>query len=300
MNESSRAAARQGAAATATAFFIWGLFPLYFKSLHTLSAWQISAWRCVMACSLAFACLCWRGELGKARAALAASTVRWRLLCSASLLGSNWLLYIWGVGHGHVLTASLGYFINPLMNVLLGVLVLSERLNRLQWSAVAVAAGGVAVLTYESGELPWLALSLAATFSLYGLIRKTVAVESLPGLAVESLLALPLCVAYLVWNEVRDGGMQHYDWWVRSMLLLSGPLTAIPLLLFAFGARRISYATVGMLQYLSPTLQFACGVWVFHESLPPSRLACFAVIWLALLIYAADSLWRSRKLRVLG
>lgn len=296
---STQQVVRSGVVATATAFFVWGLLPLYLKPLHSIPAIQIASWRYVMGCLFTFGWLMWRGELQQARIALATPAVRWRLLCAASLLAVNWTLYAWGVAHGQVLTTSLGYFINPLVNVLLGVLVLAERLNRLQWTAVAIAATGVALLTINTGELPWIAFGLAGTFSVYGLIRKTAAVEALPGLASETLLMLPVCILYMTWAELQYGDVFHHDVWIQLLLILSGAITAIPLVLFAYGARRINYATVGMLQYIGPSLQFIIGIAVYRESLSSARLLCFVLIWTALVIYAGDSLWRSRTSRAM-
>ena len=292
--------ARSGVIATLSAFFIWGLLPLYLKPLHAVAALQITAWRCLMGGVFAVGWLVWRGEFAKVRAALANPSVRWRLLGSATLLSVNWILYAWSVAHGQVLTASLGYFINPLVNVLLGVVVLSERLNWLQWLAVTLATAAVAWLTISSGELPWIALVLASTFSLYGLLRKIAAVEALPGLAAETLLVMPAALIYLVCSEALQGDVLHHSVLEQVLLIIAGPVTAIPLVLFAFGARRINYATVGMLQYIAPTLQFIVGVMIYRESLSSARLVCFSLIWLALAIYAGDSVWRSRALRALA
>lgn len=291
MGSSSEAERRSGALAAALAFLIWGLLPLYLKPLHDLPAPQVAAWRYLMACLFAFACLMWRGELRDAVAALSAPRLLARLACSSALLGCNWTLYVWGVAHGHVLITSLGYFINPLVNVLLGVAVLGERLRPLQWLAVALAACGVLALSVVAGSVPWIALALAVSFSLYGLIRKTAPVAALPGLAVETLLAMPVVLLLLAGTaDARASAFEHSGW-IWTLLMFSGPITAIPLILFAYGARRIEYATVGMLQYIGPSLQFLTGILVFHEPLSAARLACFGLIWLALAVYAASH-WR--------
>lgn len=295
-----RQATRRGVSAAAGAFFIWGMLPLYLRPLHAVAALQIASWRYIMGCLFAFAWLGWRGEISKARAALATPAVRWRLLATGALLAVNWTLYAWGVAHGQVLTTSLGYFINPLVNVALGVLVLSERLNPIQWLAIAIAAAGVVLLSINTGELPWIALGLAFSFGFYGLVRKTAAVEALPGLAVETLLMLPLCFLYLLWSEMSNGDVLHHSPGIQVLLVLSGPFTAIPLVLFAYGVRRVNYTTVGMLQYIGPTLQFILGVGLYRETLSPAKLTCFICIWAALLIYAADSIWRARRTRELA
>jgi len=203
---------------------------------------------------------------------------------------------VFAVMSGQVLEASLGYFINPLVSVLLGVLVLRERLRPVQWVAVALAAAGVAWLTLQTGRLPWMALMLACSFAVYGLIRKTARLGALEGLTLETLLLAPLVLPALAWITLAQGGaMARGDWALDGWLLLSGPLTALPLLFFGAAARRLPLATVGLVQYLSPTLQFVLGVWVFHEPLLPARLLGFVLIWAGLALYSADALRRMSK-----
>jgi chloramphenicol-sensitive protein RarD len=287
---------RSGLAAAVGAFLIWGLFPLYLKPLSDVPALQILAHRIAWCCLLVFAWLAWRGELGAVRRALADPGTRLRLVASASLISVNWLVYVWAVTNGQVVEASLGYFINPLLNVVLGVLVLKERLNRAQWIAVTLAALGVAYLTAFAGRPPWIALVLAASFGTYGLIRKMAAVESVPGLAAETLLLAPFAVGWLLWCEAQgSGAFGHASAGVNALLLGSGLATALPLALFAYGARLIRYSTIGLLQYVGPTLQFLIGVLVFGEPFPRARAVGFVLIWLGLVFYAADSLWRSRR-----
>jgi chloramphenicol-sensitive protein RarD len=209
---------------------------------------------------------------------------------SALLLAGNWLLYVWAVHEGHVVEASLGYFINPLVNVLLGVLVLHERLKPVQWIAVALAAAGVLWLTVLSGRLPWIALTLACTFGLYGLMRKTASLGALEGLALETVLLAPIVLPWLAWWTFANGGaLARGDPGLALLLLAAGPLTAAPLLLFAAGARRLRLATVGLLQYVSPTIQLALGLWVFGEPFDAVRLVGFTFIWAALALYSADA-----------
>jgi chloramphenicol-sensitive protein RarD len=288
-------AAPKGIAAAASAFAAWGLFPLFFKLLHAVSAPQVIAHRVVWSCLILLGYIALRGELREVRAALAARRVVLRLALSATLISVNWLVYVWAVMHGHVVDASLGYFINPLVNVLLGIVLLAERLNRVQWVAVAFAAAGVAYLTFVTGHLPWISLTLALSFSSYGLIRKVVQVEALPGLAAETLLLVPCACAYLLWCEAAgSGAFGHSPPGIDMLLIASGPLTAITLFLFAYGARRIPYSTMGLLQYIAPSLQLACGVFAFHEPFAATHAAGFALIWTALIIYAGDGLWRAR------
>jgi chloramphenicol-sensitive protein RarD len=287
---------RSGLLATLTAFGIWGVLPLYLRPLGEVPALQITAHRIVESCLLVFAWLAFKGQLGAVRTALADPVSRRRLIASTLMISINWIVYVWAVGNGHVVDASLGYFINPLVSVLMGVLILSERLDRAQWAAVALAACGVAYLTYATGRVPWIALVLALTFGTYGLIRKVVAVEPVPGLAVETLLLLPLSIGWLAWCEWQGtGAFGHQGRGIDALLVGSGIVTALPLTLFAYGARRIRLSTVGLLQYFGPTLQFLCGVFVFHEAFPRTRFIGFAIIWSALAIYIADNLWRNRR-----
>ena len=291
----ARPTAASGFAAAVTAFLIWGLFPLYLKPLAAVPAPEIMAHRIVWCCLLVFGWLAVRGELNLVRAALADRVSRLRLMGSAVLISINWLIYVWAVSNGHVVEASLGYFINPLLNVVLGVMVLKERLNRAQWFAVGLAGLGVLYLAIIAGRPPWIALSLAASFGMYGLIRKVVAVEAVPGLATETLLLAPFAAAFLVWSEMHgSGALGHSSFPIGALLVGSGLATALPLALFAYGARLIPLSTIGLVQYIGPTLQFLIGVLVFHEPFTPSRAVGFVLIWTALAIYAADSLWRSR------
>lgn len=288
---------KTGLAACCTAFVIWGLLPLYLKALHAVPVLQVTAQRLVWGCVLAITWLGLSGKLGLVRTALGNPPTRWRLCASATLISLNWITYVWGVANNHVVETSLGYFINPLLNVTLGVLVLSERLNRAQWIAVSLAAAGVGYLTWSAGRLPWISLALAASFGLYGLVRKMVAVEAFAGFAAETLLLLPFGLGYLIWSELHGvGAMGHLGIGTDLLLVFGGPLTAAPLVLFAVGARRLPYSTVGLLQYIGPTLQLMLGVLVFHETFSGPRVTGFAIIWAALAIYAADGLWRSRKL----
>lgn len=286
----------KGFAASAIAFAIWGLFPLYFHPLRQISALQVICHRVVWSCVFVLVWTAMRGELSTLRATLGNRSVVWRLAITATLITTNWFVYVWAVMNDHVVEASLGYFINPLVNVLLGVALLSERLSRAQWTAIALAASGVAYLTFVAGRPPGIALTLAFSFGLYGLIRKVAQVESLPGLATETLVLLPVAVAYLVWCEsAGTGALGHAGPAVDTLLIGTGPLTAITLFLFAYGARLLPYSTVGILQYITPTLQLACGVFALHEPFERSRILGFALIWAALIVYAGEGLWRSRK-----
>lgn len=281
----------------AGAFLCWGLFPLYFHAIKEVPAAEILAHR--MAWSLLFLMLVLlvRRQWKWLPQVLRQPKVVASFLASAFLLSANWFVYIWAVNHGHVVDASLGYFINPLVNVLLGMLVLKEKLRRGQWLAIALAALGVGWLTWQAGQLPWIALILAATFGTYGLLRKTAALAALEGLSFETLMLFPLAVGYLAWltmhgqNTFLNTGSDATRW----LLVAAGPTTAIPLLLFAAGARRIPMSVLGMLQYMSPTLQMLLGVWFFHEAFSSNRLLGFVLIWSALALYMAEGWLQGRN-----
>jgi len=292
----SKKLSAEGLLAAFSAFVIWGAFPLYLKPLLGVPSLQIICHRIVWACVVVFGWLLVRGELGELRKPLTSPAILWRLAASALLITINWLGFVWGVGHGHVLEASLGYFINPLVNVLLGVVILRERLNTAQWTAVGIAAAAVVYLTVATGSVPWIALTLAASFSTYGFIRKVVHVEALQGLAVETLALLPLAAGYLIWCEMMGtGALGHSSVLVNALLLGCGPMTAVPLFLFAFGARLIPYSTVGLLLYVAPSLQLLVGIFLYHEPFFGPRALGFVLIWAALLIYVGDGVWRARK-----
>jgi chloramphenicol-sensitive protein RarD len=288
----------RGLAAATAAFVICGLFPVYLHPLHDVAAIQVIAHRVTWSCLFILVWLVARGELGRLSSTLTKPALLARLTVTALLISCNWLVYVWSVTHEHILDTSLGYYINPLMNVVLGVFVLKERLNRAQWVAVALAAAAVLYLAVLGGRPPWIALTLAVSFSLYGLLRKVISVAALPGLATETLVLLPFALAYLAWCQASGtGALTNSGAGIAALLIGSGLVTAIPLFLFAYGARALPYSTVGVLQYIAPSLQLVCGVYVFHESFGTTRAAGFAVIWLALLIYAVDGLWRSRSPR---
>src|SRR5258708_37802898 len=288
----------KGFTAAAAAFAMWGVVPLYVRPLRHVSPFQVIAHRVVWSCVFVLAWMAMRGELASLRATLANRRVVWRLAVTAAWIPINGIFYVGAVMNGHVVESSLGYFINPLVNVLMGVALLSERLTRARWTAVALAATGVAYLTIVAGRPPWIALVLAFSFGTYGLIRKVVKVESLPGLATETLVLLPFAVAYLFWCEsAGTGALGHARPAIHALLIGSGPLTAIALFLFAYGARRLPYSTVGVLQSIAPTLQLACGAFAFHEPFARTRAIGFALIWAALLIYAGEGLWLSRRQR---
>ncbi|MFH7044628.1 EamA family transporter RarD [Paucibacter sp. JuS9] len=289
-NESSK-----GVLYAAAAYAAWGLFPLFFKQLGHVGAQEVVAHRTVWSLLFVMALLLVKKHFSWMRAVLGQPKVLAAFALSAVLLATNWLIYVWAVQNDHVLDASLGYFINPLVNVALGFAVLHERPRKLQWLAVGLAATGVVWLTVQAGRLPWVALSLAFSFGFYGLLRKIAPLGALEGLTVETLVLAPIAIGALAWWSLQGhSAFVSGDSFTLFMLLLSGPLTAITLLLFASGARRIPMTTLGLLQYIAPTTQFVLGVWLYHEPFQPSRLVGFALIWAALAVYSLESLLRSR------
>jgi chloramphenicol-sensitive protein RarD len=290
---------RRGYAAALAAFGIWGVFPLYLIGLRQVSAMQITAHRIVWSMVFVLAWLAVMGELDKLRAAVTRPGVLIRLVASAFFIAVNWIGFAWAVNNHHVLEVSLAYFIGPLLNVLLGIGVLRERLNVAQWVSVAFAAAGVAYLTFVAGKTPWIALMVGSSFAFYGLIRKTVSIDALPGLAIETLLLAPFAAGYLIWAEMTGiGVLGHSTGLVDTLLLVGGVITSVPLVLFSFGARQVPYSTIGVLQFIAPTLQLLCGLIVFNEPFEPSRATGFVLIWIGLFIYAANALWRARTPKV--
>lgn len=279
------------------AFFCWGIFPLYFHALAEVPAMEMLAHRMLWSLLFLALVLTARRQWKWLPQTLRQPRILGSFVASAVLLSANWFVYIWSVNNGHVIDASLGYFINPLVNVLLGVLVLKEKLRRAQWVAIAAAACGVLWLTWSAGQVPWIALILGITFGSYGLLRKTAALAALEGLSLETIILFPLALCYVVWLTVQGQNTfvnSEFDS-TRWLLAAAGPITAVPLLLFAAGARRIPMAALGLIQYLSPTMQALLGVWVFHEAFPPARLLGFVIIWAALALYVAEGLWANKR-----
>jgi chloramphenicol-sensitive protein RarD len=285
-----------GAAAAALAYCLWGIFPLYIKQVASVSPLEIVAHRSVWCLVFMLALLAVLKRFAWLRDALRHPRTLAVFAASALLLSANWLIYVWAVNNDSVLDASLGYFINPLVNVMLGYLVLKERPRAGQWAAVTLAALGVLWLTLGAGQLPWVALVLAASFGLYGLLRKTAPLGAIEGLTLETLVLAPLMAVLLAWFVFSGTGRFTHGGAVLDVwLVLAGPFTAVPLLLFAYGARRVTLATLGLLQYLGPSIQFLLGVYVYHEPFEPARFVGFGLIWAALVVYSAEGLWRLRR-----
>lgn len=284
---------RSGIIYAALAFFCWGLFPIYFHALGDVPPLQILAHRMLWSLAFLLVLLVLRRQW-KWLHLVRQPRVFFSFLLSALLLSANWLVYIWSVTNHHVIEASLGYFINPLVNIMLGYLILKERMRAMQWVAIAMAALGVAWLTWQAGTVPWIALFLAFSFGGYGLLRKTAALGPLEGLSFETIVLFPLAAGYVIWLTLHGQNVfiNTASDTTRVLLIMAGPLTAIPLLLFATGARKIPLSVLGLLQYLSPTLQFLLGVWLFKEAFSADRLVGFALIWAALALFAGEGLLR--------
>jgi chloramphenicol-sensitive protein RarD len=279
----------------ALAFACWGLFPLYFRIVTTVPATEILAHRIVWSLALLFALLTGRRQWAWLAPVLRQPKVLRAFAASSLLLAINWLTYLWAVNNGHVLDASLGYFINPLVNVLLGYTLLHERPRPVQWMALGLAAAGVLWLTVAAGRLPWIALVLAASFGAYGLLRKIAPLGALEGLTLETMLLTPLAVVALGYAAAAgNASFPAPDAATNFWLIGFGPITALPLLLFAAAARRLPLTTLGLMQYIGPTLQFMLGIWVFREPFSAVRLVGFGGIWIALLLYSVDG-WRAGR-----
>jgi chloramphenicol-sensitive protein RarD len=286
-----RREASNGALSAALCYLIWGLVPLYWHQLASVAATELIAHRLVWSLVFVAGLLFWRGGMAELRVALSSGRGLAIHLLSSLLLTGNWLVYVWGVNHGHVIECSLGYFLVPLLNVALGRWVLHEQLRPTQIVAIGCAALGVAIQVWQVGRLPWIALALAVTFGGYGLLRKRSALGPLTGLATETTLLAPAAAAFLLWREFNGGGaLGHAPATTQALVLSTGVVTAIPLLLFAYGARRIRLTTLGLLQYIAPTVQFTLGVTVFHEPFARERLLAFAFIWAGLALYTWDNL----------
>ncbi|MFG1648794.1 EamA family transporter RarD [Micromonospora sp. NPDC049275] len=280
------------------AYLLWGFFPLYFKLLRPTGPLEILAHRIVWSVLFVALLLGALRNVGFLRALLRRPWTVAGIVAAAALIAVNWGTYIYGVSSDRVVETALGYFINPLVVVLLGVTVLRERLRPAQWIALGIGGAAVAVLAVDYGRLPWLALTLAFSFAGYGLIKKRLGLPAAEGLFVESaVLALP-ALGYLAWlSRHAELTFGHVSAGHTALLVLAGAATAIPLLLFAGAANRLPLTGLGMIQYLAPILQLACGVLIFHEPMPPARLAGFALVWLALIVFTADAVDQSRRAR---
>jgi chloramphenicol-sensitive protein RarD len=268
------------------AYVIWGLFPIYWKWLHAVPALQLIGHRVLWSCVMLVVMVVVAGQWKSFRSSMNARNT-WIYALAGILIAINWTVYVWAVNSNFVVETSLGYFMTPLVSILLGVLVLGERLTIEQWLAVGLAAIGVLYLTFAYGSLPWIALTLACSFGTYGLVKKLAPLNAVHGLALETCLLLLPALAYLIQQDNRGVGAFLHGSVGRDLLIVStGPVTAIPLLLFAASTQRIPLSTVGLFQYINPSLQFLIGVFLYHEPFTRSRLIGFAIVWVALVLSA--------------
>lgn len=275
-----------------TAYGIWGFFPLFFRQLGHVSPLDVLSNRALWAFAFVAVLLSLRRRWPATLAALRHGPHAWRLSLAALLVGSNWLMFLWAVDQRQVIACSIGYFLTPLVNILLALVVLKERLNRLEWLSVALALAGVANEFIALGTVPWISLFLAGTFGAYGLVRKQVPVDALSGLWVETLAMLPLVGVYALWQQTQGHSVfVAPDGLTQALLAAAGLMTALPLMAFAAATQRLNLATVGMLMYINPTMQFATAVWLFNEPFELKRLLTFALIWAGLGVYSWSG-WR--------
>lgn len=295
--------AARGALAAASGFLFWGLVPVYWKQMQSVSAFELIAHRIVWSLVFLLGVIAWQGRFAAVRDTFRNGRLLGLNLLSSVLLTANWTVYVWAVNSGHVIESSLGYFLVPLVNVALGSLLFHERLRPLQWMAIGCATLGVGLLLVRLGQVPWIGLSIAGTWAGYGLLKKKSALGAITGLGVETLLLFPLAVAALLWwHHTGAGALGRVDVRLHVYVLSVGVITALPLLMFAYGAQRIRLTTLGLLQYLAPSVQFLIGLLVYHEPFDSSRMLAYGVIWGGLVLYSADSFWAQRHnlLKVAG
>jgi len=277
-----------------SAYTLWGLFPIYWPLLKPANPLEIVSHRAVWTLIFCFIILALTKTLKSTLALLKRPKIVAGLFLSSILISINWIIYIYAANTGHVIEASLGYFINPLVVIATGVIVLKEKMRPLQWSAVGIATIGVAVLTIDYGRLPWIALGLALSWGSYGLVKKQLGLGALEGLSIETLLSSGAYLGYLIWLSNRGEGQFSHSLKLTLLLIGGGAVTAIPLLLFNGSTNRLPLTLVGLLQYITPTIQFCIGVWYYHEDMPAARWAGFLIIWVALMSLALDLIRSSR------
>lgn len=282
------------------AFSMWGLFPIYWKFFPEIQAWDLFAHRMVWSFITLILILLFKKQLGELKKIWLNRRIRMMLIVSAFMISSNWLLYIYAVSIGKILEASMGYFLNPIINVFMGGIILKEKIRPGQWPAIILAIAGISFMGYTSGisHFPWIALTLSLTFAAYGLIRKIAHVGSLEGLSFEtSVVLIPtLIIWYFQPGSPTDVFYQLLGWKI-TLLMLAGLVTCAPLVLFAYGARRLPFGTLGFLGYLSPSLKFVCGWLIFHEELSSDKLLAFGIIWIALAFYSLESFWSMNQIK---
>jgi len=290
-------AVKSGVLFAIAAYTMWGIAPMYFKLIDQVPAMEILMHRIIWSVLVLVLLVAVTGKINKVKQAILNPKVMQILLISGLLLAANWFIFIWAINNNHLLEASLGYYINPLLNVFLGRLFLGERLRRMQKVAVGLALSGVAYFIVSYGQLPWVALALAGTFGIYGLLRKQVAVDSLPGLLIESVFLLPPAIVYWIWFAGEYSNMLTNDLPLNITLICAGIVTTAPLLCFTAAAKRIMFSTLGFFQYIGPSLMFVLAAAVYGEPLDNSKLVMFAFVWLALGLFSYDSLRQCQKVK---
>lgn len=288
-----------GGLSAAGGYFFWGITVIFYKQLTHVLPYEVLAHRTVWSVLLTLTLILIFGRWHSFVSALTNTRILLTLIATSLIIGSNWFVFIYSINESRVLETSLGYYINPLISVLIGVWALSEKLTRAQSIAVGLAAMGVAVMTYELGTLPWISLFLAASFALYGYLRKVSRVDPLEGLLIEVLILTPFALAYLWYAEGQDGGtaIMHGDLWTLFLLAMTGPMTTIPLFLFNYGAQRIRLATLGLMQYFAPTIQLLIAVTMYGEHLTGTHIVTFTLIWTGLALFSWDTWQKERELR---
>ena len=277
-----------------SAYILWGLFPLYWPLLKPASAYEIVAHRAVWTLVFCLVVLAFHRKLLVTVKRLREPKILFSLLATSSLISINWIVYIWATNSGHVVEASLGYYINPLVIIAFGVLLLKEKMRAGQWVAIGIATVGVAILTIDYGRLPWIAIALALSWGSYGVIKKVLGLGALEGLTIETMLAFIPYATYLLLLEGDGSGQFGHHWGLSILLVSAGAITAIPLLLFNGSTTRLPYTVIGLLQYITPSIQFSIGVWVRHEEMSPAKWAGFVIIWCALAALGIDLVRSSR------
>lgn len=287
----------RGALVAAGGFLVWGVVPVYWRQMQGIPATELIAHRITWSLFFLFGVLAWQKNFASLRPAFAGFRAAGLTLLSSLLLAVNWTVYVWAVNGGNILETSLGYFLVPLMNVALGALVLHEKLRRPQWAAIVLAALGVTLLLVRVGHVPWIALTIAGTWTAYGLLKKKSAQGSIAGLTAETLILFPLAAgALLWWHHTGAGALGRVDLRTHGFVLSAGVVTAVPLLLFAYGAQRLRLTTLGLLQYIAPSVQFLIGIFVYHEPFDAVRFQAFGLIWAGLAVYTADAFWAQRRM----
>ena len=296
MNEAVSNRLNSGLPAAIGAYLIWGFLPLYLILVRSVPAFEFVGWRIIWTLPFCLLIVAVRKQFPALKEAISSPRMLGMLTLSAALIAANWFIYVWAIMENQVYAASLGYYLNPLLNVLLGTLFLGERLSRLQWIAVAIASAAVALLLGGALTTLWISISLAFSFGLYGLVRKQVPVGALPGLTIESaILLVPASVIVWWYAQMPTGSAFGADAYLSLLIVAGGVLTAVPLLLFAIAAKRMPYSTLGFIQFLAPTIVFVLGLTVFQQELQIVQLASFLLIWTALAIFVGDLWSRSRK-----